>query len=425
MKTVINQIKKCWCGNEDLEYFAEKYSKCNHCNTLLSSEMPNSTVSKVTNDDTDFYGRNYWLSHQEKDCGFPNITERSRNDLHERCVYWLKTVLQYKLPPGRTVELGCSHGGFVAMLKWTGFDALGIELSPWVAEYARSTFDVQVLVGPIEDQKIEKESLSLIILMDVLEHLIDPVSTVQHCLGLLKNNGMLVVQTPRLDEEVNYQEMISNNNPFLKMLKEKEHLFLFSKESITKMLRKIGFEYIHFEEAIFKHYDMFLFASRTPIGIYSKEEQGVVLNSSPKARFIQALLDLENDKARIHGKLLEAEHDRSKRLNVIKKQGRKLGLIEAERNILLAQLTDLRRQYETMESDRAARLEVIHKQGQQIGQQGQQIGQIESERNNLKAQLNEAISLLDSVTNSTFYKIIRKIGYWEWFETTSSNLITK
>ena len=75
------------------------------------------------------------------------------------------------------------------MLKWAGYDAVGIELSPWIAEFARNAFDVQIFVGQVEAQNFEKDSLSLIILMDVLEHLVNPLETLQYCSDLLKKDG--------------------------------------------------------------------------------------------------------------------------------------------------------------------------------------------------------------------------------------------
>jgi SAM-dependent methyltransferase len=131
----------------------------------------------------------------ENDLGFANIYQRARTDLSERGLHWLKTLLKYRVPPGRVLELGSAHGGFVAALKWAGFDSSGLELSPAIAQIARILFDVRMLVGPVEDQKIPSGSLDVIALMDVLEHLPDPVATMRHCIDLLTPDGFLLVHT--------------------------------------------------------------------------------------------------------------------------------------------------------------------------------------------------------------------------------------
>ena len=105
-------------------------------------------------------------------------------------MHWLQTLVKFKRPPAETIELGCAHGGFVALMQWAGFTARGLELSPWIVKFAEQTFGIPMLLGPIEDQPIEPASLDVIALMDVLEHLPDPVGTMAHCLRLLKPDGI-------------------------------------------------------------------------------------------------------------------------------------------------------------------------------------------------------------------------------------------
>ena len=109
-------ILHCWCGNTDLMEFSPGYLRCPMCETLVATQMLAPDVARIKDDNRDFYGREYWFSHQEKDLGFANIMTRARVDLSERCLHWLRTVLKYKLPPGKALELGSAHGGFVTTL---------------------------------------------------------------------------------------------------------------------------------------------------------------------------------------------------------------------------------------------------------------------------------------------------------------------
>src|SRR6185503_8503899 len=113
----------CWCDKSSLVTFSPDYAVCQHCGTLVSQVGLSVEQLTVRDDDQDFYGREYWLSHQRQDLGLPDIYARARSDLPERGLYWLRTLLSYKLPPARVLELGSSHGGFVALLRWAGFDA--------------------------------------------------------------------------------------------------------------------------------------------------------------------------------------------------------------------------------------------------------------------------------------------------------------
>jgi 2-polyprenyl-3-methyl-5-hydroxy-6-metoxy-1,4-benzoquinol methylase len=370
---------KCWCGNTNLTPFSPEYLKCPACDTLVAARMSEANIARVADDERDFYGREYWFFHQENDLGFPNIKIRSRTDLPERCLHWLRIVLRYKLPPGRVLELGSGHGGFVAMLRWAGFDATGLELSPWVVEFAEDTFGVPMLLGPVEDQQIEPGSLDLIALMDVLEHLPDPVGTMRHCLNLLNPDGILVIQTPCLPEGKTYEDLVAQDDSFLEMLVEKEHLYLFSQRSIQEFFQRLGVDHLAFEPAIFAHYDMFLVVSRAPLVVYLPDEVERALSAMPDGRLVQAMLDLDDQ-------FCESEADRAARLD---------------------QINELTRLFRESEADRAARLEVIHEQGRRLGK-------VEAERN-------QVMQTLLAVSQSPIYKLLRRLGCWKCVEQVLSN----
>ena len=291
------ELQKCWCGNTDLDAYSEDYLKCAACETLVARHMPQPDIARVTDDENDFYGREYWFSHMEKDLGYVNITVRAQADLPERCLYWLRTLLKYKLPPGDVLEIGCSHGGFTAMLRMAGFKATGIELSPWVVDYARNTFGVPVLLGPVEDQQIEPGSLDVIAMMDVLEHFPDPVTTLSHCLKLLRPDGVMIVQTPRYPEFATYDRLVEGNAPFIEQLTRKGgHLYLFSETSVRRLLAQLGFGHIRFEPAIFAHYDMFLLTGRAPLKVGNFESIQNMLSANSNGRMVQAFFDLEHER---------------------------------------------------------------------------------------------------------------------------------
>jgi SAM-dependent methyltransferase len=248
-------------------------------------------ISDVLDDGTAFYGRQYWFSHQEVDLCLPNLTTRARRDLPERCLYWLQHVLEHKLPPGRALEIGCGHGGFVRLLRLSGFDAMGLELSPWVVRYAQASFDIPVFLGRLENQVPQPSSFDLIILMDVLEHLPEPAVTLGHCLEHLKPEGLLIIQTPAYPEGATIEQLQQNNEPFLKMLLPREHLHLFSQQSLLALLNRLGASKTYFCRPMFPEHDMFVFAGRLPLTNNSLSDIEDTLAATPSGRIIQALFD--------------------------------------------------------------------------------------------------------------------------------------
>lgn len=306
-------MRICWCGNADLTPFSPEYGECKVCGSLVSLQDTPPEQALVRDDETDFYGKKYWLEHQQVALGHPDIHTRARNDLTERNLHWLKTLLKYRVPPAKVLELGCSHGSFVALLRQAGYDATGVEMSPWVVEFGRKTFGVPISVGPIENLDVVPGSLDVIALMDVLEHLPDPVATMAHCLKLLRPDGLLLIQTPQFKEELAYSKLVEMNARFLEMLIPVEHSYLFSDRSVTRLFQQIGAEHIQFEPAIFGHYDMFFAVSRVPLQVNIPEQVDSALLSTPNGRLALALLDLRDRELDLTRKLGESESDRAAR----------------------------------------------------------------------------------------------------------------
>jgi 2-polyprenyl-3-methyl-5-hydroxy-6-metoxy-1,4-benzoquinol methylase len=316
----------CWCGKRAVGFFSPDYVVCRSCGTLASLVGLRGDQIAVRDDDRDFYGKTYWLGHQTDDLGLPDVTHRARADMPERCMHWLRTLLRYKHPPGRVLDVGCAHGGFVALLRSLGYDAAGVELSPWVADFAQRTFGVSLHVGPLENQLLPEGSLDAVVLNDVLEHLADPAATVRRCVALLKEDGALVVQTPCFPEHLSYAEMRAGGNRFLEMMDglARQHLYLFSRRSMQRLFKEQGLAEVKFLPALFS-YDMYAIAARRPLAPRDFELLASTLASSAEGRVTLAWLDLlreceavEADRAarleqihRLHDLLHEAEAARA------------------------------------------------------------------------------------------------------------------
>ncbi|MCX7114388.1 MAG: class I SAM-dependent methyltransferase [Gammaproteobacteria bacterium] len=285
-------MSACWCGGSELISFNVEYARCGDCGTLVSLQGLSSDALLVKDDETDFYGKQYWLKHQSEELQYPDIYQRARLDLTERNLHWLKTLMRYIAPPAKVLEIGCAHGSFVALMRHVGYDATGIELSAWVAEFGKNSFDIPVLTGLIEDHPIPNELYDVIVMIDVLEHLPDPVKTMSHCMKLLKPNGFLMIQTPEFQENMQHTSLIEIKSRFLEQLKFDEHLYLFSKKSVESLFNRLGASNIQFEPAIFHYYDMFFMVSRQPMAPLSAEDSQKRLLTSLSGRMVLALLDM-------------------------------------------------------------------------------------------------------------------------------------
>jgi 2-polyprenyl-3-methyl-5-hydroxy-6-metoxy-1,4-benzoquinol methylase len=279
----------CWCGETALEPFSGAYRRCGRCHTLVCVSRP--AEPEPDDPESGFYGKHYWFSHQTARLGLPDITSRAATDLPERCAHWLRALLSFKLPPARILEIGCSHGGFIALAKAAGFDAAGLELSPWVADFGRKAFGVTIFTGPVERHDLTPGSLDAICLFDVLEHLPDPLGTLGHCAGLLKDDGILLVQTPKYPEHASLPDLETAAHPFLAMMQDTEHLHLFCARAAEELLRRLGLTHMVFQPPVFPAYDMFFVAGKKSLGQTDPDQVRARLQASPEARLAGALID--------------------------------------------------------------------------------------------------------------------------------------
>jgi SAM-dependent methyltransferase len=137
----------------------------------------------------------------------------------------------------KLLEVGCAEGHFLDAARKRGWEVCGVELSPSAAAAARSRFGVRVLEGHLEDQTLESSSCSVVVLLDVIEHLSDPARTVKTVARVLRPGGKLVIKTPDIGSA--HARRLGAR---WEQIKPPEHLVYFDLGSMTRLLRSCGFE---------------------------------------------------------------------------------------------------------------------------------------------------------------------------------------
>jgi SAM-dependent methyltransferase len=102
------------------------------------------------------------------------------------------------VPAGALLDVGCGHGLLLDEARRRGFEVTGLELSHGAAAYARDVLGLDVREEPLE-RFVESQphgSFQLIVLVDVLEHLEDPLAALDACERLLAPGGALCLVTP-------------------------------------------------------------------------------------------------------------------------------------------------------------------------------------------------------------------------------------
>jgi 2-polyprenyl-3-methyl-5-hydroxy-6-metoxy-1,4-benzoquinol methylase len=280
--------RACWCGHPTLEAYSADYRVCRACGTLVSRAPLPPEAFTVSRDDGELYSRDYWLKRQGEQ-GLPDIRARARLDLPERCVHWLRHLLGVRPPGARVLEVGCAHGAYVALLGWAGYAAIGTEMSPWVVQFARDTFGIDVRTGPIEAQAFAPGDFDVVVLNDVIEHLTDPVGTLRACARLLAPGGCFVIQTPEYKEHLTEADLRSTGDLFLRHMDRNNdaHLYLFSRRSAGILFQRLGFPVVEFANPVYAYDQFFTAGTAAPV---RRGDPGA-LAGRPIGRLVLALLD--------------------------------------------------------------------------------------------------------------------------------------
>lgn len=236
------------CGSADLKFLGYrggdahrdglgekcKIHKCRRCHTIFPNPMPYPKGEDVRYSNVDDYFENVM-----------RIDHEGRVMAGEALLNEAEQYLGFK---GKFLDVGCGRGEIVRAAKELGWTASGCDISNEYAQYAREHNHVDALTGTLEELNFPESSFDFISLVEVIEHLYDPLRTVVELRRVLKPGGILYLSTP--NEESLYQSL---GNLYCK-LSGKDwvvnlcptwnlyHIFGFSPRSISFLLNNNGFK---------------------------------------------------------------------------------------------------------------------------------------------------------------------------------------
>jgi SAM-dependent methyltransferase len=142
----------------------------------------------------------------------------------DRLLSALERYVPQLAPPGKVLDYGCGDGKFLNRLRARGWTTFGIEPSADAAfrKHQRLT-DVP-----------QDGSFDFVVLNHVLEHVLDPLETLQRLAGSLREGGILFVSTPRLDALPEHRDLKY-------CLSGHRHVVSFSEVCLSGLLARAGF----------------------------------------------------------------------------------------------------------------------------------------------------------------------------------------
>ena len=177
----INACPVCG-GNKfnSLEKFAHAHLvKCSSCEMVFSEEKPDQA------DIVEFYSDGYDLTRY-----FSPITEKRYLELLEEFEKFRKT--------GQLLDVGCGFGFFIETAKQQGWDVTGVEITDDAVKACTSK-GLRMHHGTLETAHFQDEMFDVIVLIETIEHVIQPEKLIKEIHRVLRPGGLVYLSTPNFN----------------------------------------------------------------------------------------------------------------------------------------------------------------------------------------------------------------------------------
>lgn len=222
------------CGTpQQLAYTKHNYPimRCPQCG-LGATQIDNSEAI------LDLYDESYFQGGQSD--GYADYLG-SEQALRAEFRRALNAMRQYAPDSGNLLEIGCAYGFFM-MEAASHYTCTGLEVSESAVEYCRS-HGLDVHCDTVNAETIHNYgSFEAVVMLDVIEHLPDPGETIRLLSSVMTSGACLMLTTG--DWGTLLARLTGKN---WRLMTPPQHLYFFTRASITRLLNDNGLEVIKFE----------------------------------------------------------------------------------------------------------------------------------------------------------------------------------
>ena len=182
------------------------------------------------------------------------------DNIKSRLLTYRKIVEKYRsfFKDRDVLEVGSYYGVFYQEVRKLAKSYQGIEPSTHACRYLRKKYsDINCLndnmEGVLKKNSLEGKKFDVIVLWDVMEHLPDPVASLEQINGLLKKNGHVLFSTINIEASISL--LLGPHWPWFMDM----HYYYFSDRGYVNMLKQTGFKlkfHSHFQYYV--HFSYFL-----------------------------------------------------------------------------------------------------------------------------------------------------------------------
>ena len=144
---------------------------------------------------------NEFVETPKKGKGIPELLEKTYLQAERFLLHRFERSLreiEELAPRGKILDIGCGAGFFLRRAKEHGWEPWGIDLDGCRVAQARK-HGINVLWETFEKANYEEEQFDVVTMFNIIEHLTNPVAALNKVHRILKDGGLLVVETPTND----------------------------------------------------------------------------------------------------------------------------------------------------------------------------------------------------------------------------------
>ena len=191
---------------------------CQNCSHIYVSPQPNEKFYKK------YYGKSY-----TNEFDIPEEHEKHRENVFNKTI---QAINHYTGHKGDLLDIGAGFGGFLKKAQSSGWNVHGLEFNQARYEMCRKSFpslpNSNFKCSNIENAGYEDSSFDVVVLINVIEHVKNPIDICKRAFDMLKPGGCLIIRWPQFTFRNSLQSA-------------PEHLHGYTGQSIRHLLINLNF----------------------------------------------------------------------------------------------------------------------------------------------------------------------------------------
>lgn len=234
------------CGADDYKFFLMgeedltgkdgefQYVRCNKCNLVYHN--PRIHIDQIK----EFYDGEYIAHRKKKDWGILTPLYEWAMSKHDRDKEKLVRKFVNLDPESKVLDVGCAVGTFLLFIK-EKYDAQisGVDFKEGLDYPGFDQIDFHE--GLFYEQDLKEGEFDLVTMWHFFEHDYDPNRTLQTARKVMKGDGRLVIEVPRLDSFT--FKLFGRKWPGVQA---PQHTALYDKKCFQNIIQKNGFEIVEY-----------------------------------------------------------------------------------------------------------------------------------------------------------------------------------